>query len=150
MTALSFWMSEDAAQSYDLSGAELQPCPYGDWLQCEWWDWRIPVANVTEQYAQIAIVAKMPAGYCANWAAWMSLPRHAFSHGERRIRFRCGVRISFSGELKTEIPLFLPRQGHAFWNRADCCGRRVWRDAHGTEALHIMQTHRERLYVDRG
>ncbi|MEM8538644.1 MAG: FAD-dependent oxidoreductase, partial [Pseudomonadota bacterium] len=27
-----------------------------DWLQCEWWDWKVYVANVTEQYAQIAVV----------------------------------------------------------------------------------------------
>ncbi len=27
-----------------------------DWLQCEWWDWQVYTANVTEQYAQIAVV----------------------------------------------------------------------------------------------
>lgn len=26
-----------------------------DWLQCEWWDWQVYTANVTEQYAQIAV-----------------------------------------------------------------------------------------------
>jgi sarcosine oxidase subunit alpha len=27
-----------------------------DWLQCEWWDWQVYTANVTEQYAQVAVV----------------------------------------------------------------------------------------------
>ncbi|MFN3846347.1 MAG: 2Fe-2S iron-sulfur cluster-binding protein, partial [Paracoccaceae bacterium] len=27
-----------------------------DWLQCEWWDWQVFTANVTEQYAQVAVV----------------------------------------------------------------------------------------------
>ena len=27
-----------------------------EWLQTEWWDWNVYVANVTEQFAQIAVV----------------------------------------------------------------------------------------------
>ncbi len=27
-----------------------------EWLQTEWWDMQVYVANVTEQYAQIAVV----------------------------------------------------------------------------------------------
>ena len=27
-----------------------------DWLQCEWWDWKVHVVNLTEQFAQIAVV----------------------------------------------------------------------------------------------
>ncbi len=27
-----------------------------DWLQCEWWDWRVHVVNLTEQLAQVAVV----------------------------------------------------------------------------------------------
>jgi len=27
-----------------------------EWLQTEWWDWKVYVANVTEQYAQVAVV----------------------------------------------------------------------------------------------
>ena len=27
-----------------------------EWLQTEWWDWEVYTANVTEQYAQIAVV----------------------------------------------------------------------------------------------
>ena len=30
-----------------------------DWLQCEWWDWQVYTANVTEQYAQVAVVGPM-------------------------------------------------------------------------------------------
>ena len=27
-----------------------------EWLQTEWWDWKVYTANVTEQWAQIAVV----------------------------------------------------------------------------------------------
>ena len=37
--------------------------PFRDWLQCRWWDWKVYTANVTEQWAQIAVVGpKGPAG----------------------------------------------------------------------------------------
>ena len=36
-------------------GAERIHGHMEDWLQCEWWDWQVYTANVTEQYAQIAV-----------------------------------------------------------------------------------------------
>ena len=27
-----------------------------EWLQTEWWDWKVYVANLTEQFAQIGVV----------------------------------------------------------------------------------------------
>ena len=37
-------------------GAERIHAHMEEWLQTEWWDWNVYVANVTEQYAQIAVV----------------------------------------------------------------------------------------------
>ena len=36
-------------------GAESIHGHMEEWLQTEWWDWKVYVANVTEQYAQIGI-----------------------------------------------------------------------------------------------
>jgi sarcosine oxidase subunit alpha len=37
-------------------GADRIHAHMEDWLQCEWWDWKVYTANVTEQWAQIAVV----------------------------------------------------------------------------------------------
>ncbi len=37
-------------------GADRIHAHMEDWLQCEWWDWQVYTANVTEQYAQVAVV----------------------------------------------------------------------------------------------
>jgi glycine cleavage system aminomethyltransferase T len=37
-------------------GADRIHAHMEDWLQCEWWDWQVYTANVTEQWAQIAVV----------------------------------------------------------------------------------------------
>ena len=37
-------------------GAESIHGHMEEWLQTEWWDWKVYTANVTEQYAQIAVV----------------------------------------------------------------------------------------------
>jgi len=37
-------------------GADSIHAHMEEWLQTEWWDWKVYVANVTEQFAQIAVV----------------------------------------------------------------------------------------------
>ncbi len=50
-------MSEDTWLCHTTTGgADRIHAHMEDWLQCEWWDWKVHVANVTEQYAQIAVV----------------------------------------------------------------------------------------------
>jgi sarcosine oxidase subunit alpha len=44
------------ALPHHLGRGRPHPCWMEDWLQCEWWDWKVYTANVTEQYAQIAVV----------------------------------------------------------------------------------------------
>ncbi len=50
-------MAEDTWLCHTTTGgADRIHAHMEDWLQCEWWDWKVYVANVTEQYAQIAVV----------------------------------------------------------------------------------------------
>ena len=50
-------MSEDTWLCHTTTGgADRIHGHMEDWLQCEWWDWQVYTANVTEQYAQIAVV----------------------------------------------------------------------------------------------
>ena len=37
-------------------GAEHIHAHMEEWLQTEWWDWNVYVANLTEQYAQVGVV----------------------------------------------------------------------------------------------
>ena len=50
-------LSEDAWLCHTTTGgAERIHAHMEDWLQCEWWDWQVHTANLTEQSAQIAVV----------------------------------------------------------------------------------------------
>ena len=50
-------LDEDTFLCHTTSGgADHIHAHMEDWLQCEWWDWKVYVANVTEQYGQIAVV----------------------------------------------------------------------------------------------
>jgi sarcosine oxidase subunit alpha len=78
-----------------------------DWLQCEWWDWKVFTANVTEQYAQIA-VAGPKARKVLEKLGGMDVSKEALPF----MTFKDGTlgglpvriyRISFSGELSYEI-----------------------------------------------
>jgi sarcosine oxidase, subunit alpha len=62
-----------------------------DWLQCEWWDWQVYTANVTEQYAQIAVVGPnarevleklggMDVSQAKHCPSWAGLDGHAGGH----------------------------------------------------------------------
>ena len=45
------WLCHTTTGGADRIHAHME-----DWLQCEWWDWKVWTANLTEQYAQIAVV----------------------------------------------------------------------------------------------
>ncbi len=50
------WMRIHSCATRPLAGAEHIHGHMEEWLQTEWWDWQVYVANVTEQWAQIAVV----------------------------------------------------------------------------------------------
>ncbi|MCR9127729.1 MAG: sarcosine oxidase subunit alpha family protein [Rhodobacteraceae bacterium] len=113
-----------------------------EWLQTEWWDWKVHVANVTEQYAQIAVVGPKARQVLEKLGGMDvsadKLPFMAWADGTIG-GFDCRVfRISFSGELSYEIAVPAGR-GMAFWQALVDAGADFGAMPYGTEALHIMR-----------
>jgi sarcosine oxidase subunit alpha len=113
-----------------------------DWLQCEWWDWQVYTANVTEQYAQVAVVGPK-ARQVLETLGGMDVSKETLPF----MQWADGVlggfpvriyRISFSGELSYEIavPAHL---GAAFWEACHKAGAGFGAMPYGTECLHIMR-----------
>lgn len=113
-----------------------------DWLQCEWWDWQVYAANVTEQYAQVAVVGpnarKLLEKVGGMDVSKETLPFMAWADGTLG-GFNARVyRISFSGELSYEIAV--PASvGLAFWEMLHAAGAEFGAMPYGTEALHVMR-----------
>ncbi len=113
-----------------------------DWLQCEWWDWKVYTANVTEEYAQVAI-AGPNARKLLEKLGGMDLSKEALPFMEWRDGtlggFRARVhRISFSGELSFEVAV-PASEGRAFWEALVAAGEEFGVAPYGTEAMHIMR-----------
>ncbi len=113
-----------------------------DWLQCEWWDWQVYVANVTEQYAQVAVVGpnarKVLERLGSMDVSKETLPFMQWADGTLA-GFRVRVyRISFSGELSYEIAV-PAGEGLAFWQACLAAGAEFGIMPYGTEALHILR-----------
>ena len=113
-----------------------------DWLQCEWHDWKVYVANLTEQYAQVAVVGpKARAVLEALGGMDVSrdaLPFMAFAEGTLAGIPARVFRISFSGELSYEVAVPAGR-GLAFWEACLAAGAAHGITPYGTEALHVMR-----------
>jgi sarcosine oxidase, subunit alpha len=113
-----------------------------DWLQCEWWDWQVYTANVTEQLAQVAVVGpnarKLLEKLGGMDVSKETLPFMQWADGTLG-GFPVRVyRISFSGELSYEIAV-PASMGAAFWEACHKAGAEFGAMAYGTEALHIMR-----------
>ncbi|MFW2545002.1 sarcosine oxidase subunit alpha family protein [Primorskyibacter sp. 2E107] len=113
-----------------------------DWLQCEWWDWKVYTANVTEQYAQIAVVGPN-ARKLLEALGGMDVSKEALAFMEWKDGELAGIpcrayRISFSGELSYEIAV-PASHGQAFWDLCMQIGAQWNITPYGTECLHIMR-----------
>jgi len=113
-----------------------------DWLQCEWWDWQVYTANVTEQYAQIAVVGPKARDVLETLGG-MDVSREALPFMEWREGELAGIRarvfrISFSGELSYEIAV-PASQGRAFWEACVAAGAEFGMMPYGTETLHVLR-----------
>ena len=114
-----------------------------DWLQCEWWDWKVYTANMTEQYAQIAIVGPNARKVLEKLGGDMDLSKEGLTFmgwkdgkiGDFDAR---AYRISFSGELSYEIAV-PASQGRAFWDAILEAGEEFGIMPYGTEGLHVMR-----------
>ncbi len=113
-----------------------------DWLQCEWWDWQVYTANVTEQYAQIAVVGPN-ARNLLQALGGMDVSKDVLPFMQWADGTLAGFsvrvyRISFSGELSYEIAV-PASQGAAFWEACITAGANLGAMPYGTEALHVMR-----------
>jgi sarcosine oxidase subunit alpha len=136
-------MSEDTWLCHTTTGgAESIHAHMEDWLQCEWWDWKVYVANVTEQYAQIAVVGpnarKLLQKLGGMDVSAEALPFMQWAEGKIGDFDARVFRISFSGELSYEIAV-PAGQGRAFWDALMAAGEEFGIMPYGTEALHIMR-----------
>ena len=113
-----------------------------DWLQCEWWDWKVYTANVTEQYAQVAVVGpnarKLLEALGGMDVSKESLPFMQWADGVLGGFATRVYRISFSGELSYEIAV-PASQGAAFWAACHEAGKAFGAMVYGTEGLHILR-----------
>lgn len=123
-------------------GADRIHAHMEEWLQTEWWDWKVYTANLTEQYAQVAVVGPN-ARKVLEKLGGMDLSKEALGFMEwadgKIGEFDARVyRISFSGELSYEIAV-PASQGLAFWNALLEAGEEFGVMPYGTEALHVMR-----------
>jgi len=113
-----------------------------DWLQCEWWDWQVYTANLTEQYAQIAVVGpnarKLLQALGGMDVSRETLPFMGWADGTLAGFAVRVYRISFSGELSYEIAV-PASHGAAFWQACVEAGKPLGAMPYGTEALHVMR-----------
>ncbi|QPH53120.1 sarcosine oxidase subunit alpha family protein [Pontivivens ytuae] len=113
-----------------------------EWLQTEWWDLKVFTANVTEQWAQVAMVGpdarKLLEKLGGLDASKEALPFMSFTEGELGGIPARVFRISFSGELSYEVAVPAGR-GREFWGRCLEAGKELGVMPYGTEALHVMR-----------
>ncbi|CUH81455.1 Aminomethyltransferase [Tritonibacter multivorans] len=128
-------------------GAERIHGHMEEWLQTEWYDWKVYVTNVTEQLAQVAVVGpnarKVLEKLNAQAGGGMDVSKEALPFMEWRDGEIGGFkarayRISFSGELSYEIAVSAS-EGQAFWNALYEAGKEFGVMPYGTEALHILR-----------
>ena len=132
------WLCHTTTGGADRIHAHME-----EWLQTEWWDWKVYVANVTEQYAQVAVVGPKAREVLQKLGGTIDLSREAlpfmgWSEGAIGNIPARAFRISFSGELSYEIAV-PASQGRAFWDALLEAGAEFGITPYGTEALHIMR-----------
>lgn len=136
-------LSEDSWLCHTTSGgADRIHGWMEDWLQCEWWDWQVYTANVTEQYAQIAVAGpnarKVLESLGGMDVSKETMPFMTFADGELGGIPARVHRISFSGELSYEIAV-PASYGRALWEALVKAGAQHGVMPYGTEAMHIMR-----------
>ena len=119
-----------------------------EWLQCEWWDWEVYTANLTEAYAQIGVagpearhVLQTLGGFDLGAA---SLPFMSWKEGQIGGFDVKVYRISFSGEISFELSV-PAGQGTDLWKAIIEAGEAHGITPYGTEALHVLRA--EKGYI---
>jgi len=123
-------------------GADRIHAHMEEWLQTEWWDWKVWTVNATEQFAQVAVVGPN-ARKLLEKLGGMDVSKEALAFMDWKDGELAGFpvrvyRISFSGELSYEIAV-PANLGRAFWDKLIEAGQEWDITPYGTEALHIMR-----------
>lgn len=123
-------------------GADRMHAHFEDWLQTEWWDWQVYTANVTEQWAQIAVVGPKAREALERLGGMdlspEALPFMGWATGEIAGIPARVYRISFSGELSFEVAVPANR-GLELWEKLHAVGADLGITPYGTEAMHVMR-----------
>jgi sarcosine oxidase subunit alpha len=131
------WLCHTTTGGADRIHAHME-----EWLQTEWWDWKVWVVNATEQYAQIGVVGPNARNVLEKLGAagignedfpFMTFQDHTLAGIDARV-----YRISFSGELSYEVAV-PAGQGRALWDALLEAGAEFGVMPYGTEALHVMR-----------
>ncbi|NOX72844.1 MAG: sarcosine oxidase subunit alpha family protein [Alphaproteobacteria bacterium] len=137
-------LSEDSFLCHTTSGGSDRIHAWmEEWLQTEWWDWKVYTANLTEQFAQIGIVGPKARQVLEAMGSDIdlspeALPFMGFTEGTIASIKARAYRISFSGELSYEVAV-PASEGQAFWDAALATGQAFDIQPYGTEALHVMR-----------
>ncbi len=136
-------LSEDTWLVHTTTGgADRMHAHMEDWLQCEWWDWKVYTANVTEQWAQVAVVGPKARVLLERLGGMdlsaEALPFMQWAEGEIAGIPARVFRISFSGELSFEVAVPANR-GLELWEKLHEAGRDLDVTPYGTEAMHVMR-----------
>ncbi len=123
-------------------GADRIHAHMEEWLQTEWWDWQVYTLNLTEQFAQIAVVGPNARDALEQMGGMNldseELPFMSWADGTIG---GFGVRIfsvSFSGESSFELSVGA-NQGKELWQTLIEVGNEFGAMPYGTEALHVMR-----------
>jgi sarcosine oxidase subunit alpha len=123
-------------------GAERVHAWIEDWLQCEWWDWKVHALDLTEQFAQVAVVGPRSRDVLETLGGMDvsddALPFMGWIDGRIGGFDVRAFRISFSGELSFELAV-RASDGPALWDRLHEAGAAFGATPYGTEALHVMR-----------
>ncbi len=136
-------LSDDSFLCHTTSGGSDRVHAWmEEWLQTEWWDLDVFTANVTEQFAQVAVVGPKARDLLTKLGG-VDVSKDALSFMGMCAGEMAGVparimRISFSGELSYEIAV-PASQGQAFWDACLEAGSELGIQPYGTEALHVMR-----------
>lgn len=136
-------LTEDSFLCHTTSGGSDRVHAWlEEWLQTEWWDLKVFTANLTEQYAQVAVVGPKARAVLETLGGMdvsrEALPFMAFAEGALAGVPARAYRISFSGELSYEIAVPAAR-GLEFWDACLAAGAAQGAQPYGTEALHVMR-----------
>jgi len=122
-------------------GADRIHAWFEEWLQTEWFDFKVYVANLTEQYSQIAVAGPKALELLRSLDSdidFVAVPFMGMAEGTIAGCPARVFRISFTGELSYEfaVPLSF---GLSLWEKLHAKAEELGGGVYGTEAQHILR-----------